>query len=185
MIFVTSDLHLCHNKEFLYGSRGFGSIEDMNSAVVERWNSKVSEDDDVYILGDLMLCDNDTAMDLVRQLNGKIHIILGNHDTDNRVVLYRTLANVVEIAYATMVKYDGLKFFMTHYPCVTYNVPKEGLKQMIISLFGHTHEKEKFYEDRFYMYNVALDAHDLSPVSMDEVVADIREKYNEYVAQRG
>lgn len=185
MIFVTSDLHLCHNKEFLYGPRGFGSIEDMNAAVVERWNGKVSEDDDVYILGDLMLCDNDTAMTLVRQLNGKIHIILGNHDTDNRIALYRTLDNVIEIAYATMIKYDGLRFFLTHYPCVTYNVPKERLKQMTISLFGHTHAKEKFYEDKFYMYNVALDAHDLYPVSMDEVVANIRWKYNEYVAQQG
>ena len=54
-IFLTSDLHFGHNKEFIYKVRGFNSIEEMNEAIIERWNSVVNNDDDVYVLGDLML----------------------------------------------------------------------------------------------------------------------------------
>ena len=38
-----------------------------------------------------MLGDNAEGMNILKQLNGIIHIILGNHDTDSRIALYQTL----------------------------------------------------------------------------------------------
>ena len=58
-IYFTSDLHLCHDRGFIYEPRGFNSIEEMNNAIVENWNSIVTNEDNVFILGDLML--NDTC----------------------------------------------------------------------------------------------------------------------------
>ena len=50
-IWVTSDLHIGHNKEFVYKERGFQSIEEHDSALLSNWNELVSSDDVVYVLG--------------------------------------------------------------------------------------------------------------------------------------
>ena len=44
--------------EFVWKARGFESVEEMNKAQIERFNSKVQPEDTVYILGDSMLGDN-------------------------------------------------------------------------------------------------------------------------------
>ena len=44
---------------------------------------------------------------------------------------------------------------------------------MTLNLYGHTHQKTCFYEDRPYMYNVACDAHDCTPVSIEDIYNDI------------
>ena len=54
-IFVVSDLHLGHDKPFIYGARGFENVEDMNEAIIRNWNEVVDEEDDVCILGDLVM----------------------------------------------------------------------------------------------------------------------------------
>ena len=56
------------------------------------------------------------------------------------------------------------------------------LKNHTINLHGHTHSKDKFYQDIPFMYNVALDAHNNAPVSFDEIIADIEAKKNECLA---
>ena len=35
MIYLTSDTHFCHNKDFLYEPRGFQSIEEHDEAIVK------------------------------------------------------------------------------------------------------------------------------------------------------
>ena len=54
-IYLTSDLHLGHDREFIWKARGFNSIQQMNETIVETWNRTVDDDDDIYILGDVML----------------------------------------------------------------------------------------------------------------------------------
>ena len=179
-IWLTSDLHLCHDREFLYGPRGFDNVNDMNKAIVERWNAVVQPDDIVYVLGDIMLNDNDEGMRLLESLKGHIRIVLGNHDTATRQNLYPTSPNVEDVQLAAMLKYKGYHFFMTHYPCMTGNLEKKSLKQMTLSLSGHTHSKEKFYQNMPFVYNVAVDAHDCYPIHIDQIIEDIKAKVNEY-----
>ena len=100
MIYFTSDLHLGHDKDFIYKERGFDNISSHNIAILKNWNSIVTPDDVVYVLGDLMLGDNSAGMSILKQLNGTIHIILGNHDTDSRIALYKTLPQVTDITFA-------------------------------------------------------------------------------------
>ena len=189
MIYFTSDLHLCHDKEFVYKPRGFNSVDEMNNEIVRRWNLVVGKGDTVYVLGDLMLNDNNKAMELIKTLNGEIHIVLGNHDTDKRAGLYKGLPNVVEVAYAIKLRHNKMNYFMTHYPCVTGNLQKESLEQMTVNLFGHTHSKELFWEGRPYMYNVALDAHNCFPVSVDvareDMVSEMKKLKNKLKQQVG
>ena len=183
MIYLTSDLHLGHSREFVYKPRGFSSIEEHDAAIVERWNATIGEDDDVYVLGDLMLNDNDHGMELLAQLNGKIHVVRGNHDTDTRVELYKTLSNVVEVCEGKFLKYQKYHFYLTHFPCLSANLEAESLKQCTLSLSGHTHSKQKFFEDRPYVYNCACDAHGCTPVCINQIIEDMKEKVKECLLQ--
>lgn len=180
MIYFTSDLHFCHDREFLYKPRGFTSIQEHDKAIIERWNSTVGEDDDVYILGDLMLNDNQTALEYIKQLNGHKYFVRGNHDTDARMELYKDPeVGLTFVGDAYRLNYKGFHFYLSHFPTLTGNLEHEYLKQMTLNLFGHTHQKNEFFEDRPYMYNVALDAHDCYPVSAEEVILDMQHKVQE------
>jgi len=181
MIYFTSDLHLGHDREFIYKSRGFDNIKQMNDAVITNWNELVKPEEEVYINGDVMLGDNTAGLELFKQLNGKIHIIWGNHDTDVRKELLRACSNVVSTGYADMLRYAKYHFFLTHYPCMTGNLEKESLKKTTLNLFGHTHSKNKFYNDMPFMYNVAMDAHNCTPVSIDEIIMDMNDKVKECI----
>jgi calcineurin-like phosphoesterase family protein len=107
----------------------------------------------------------------LNQLKGHIHIILGNHDSDARRLLFESVDSVEDIAYADMIKAGKWKFFLSHYPTMVGNFddPK---KRWNIS--GHTHSTDKFQLKEHLIYNVAVDAHDGFPVALDEIKADIR-----------
>lgn len=182
-IFVTSDLHFNHDRQFIWQARGYSSVYEMNQEQIKKWNSVVGDDDDVYVLGDLMLGDNSAGLSCIRQLRGRIHIVLGNHDTEVREELYRTkLYNVVEVAQAIKIKYNRHHFYMSHYPALTGNLEKESLKQMTLNLFGHTHQTTNFHEDRPYMYHVGVDSHNGYPVLLDDIIDEMYVKVDECLA---
>lgn len=178
-IWLTSDLHFCHDRAFVYEPRGFSNIEDMNQAIVERWNTIVQPEDTVYVLGDIMLNDNKEGIRLLKSLNGRIHIVLGNHDTATREALYRECENVESVEIAARLKYRGYHFFMTHYPCLTGNLEKESLKQCTLNLYGHTHQQTNFFQDLPYVYHVGVDSHNCIPVHIDQIIEDMNAKVEE------
>lgn len=181
-IFVTSDMHFGHDREFIWKARGFASIQEMNEAYVQKWNETVTAEDDVYALGDLMLGDT-SNIEYLKRLNGKIHIVLGNHDTSNREKMYRELPNVVEVAEVGIrLKYKKHHFVLTHYPMMTGNLEKESLKQMSLNLYGHTHQTSNFYNDMPFMYHVGVDSHDGVPVLLDDVIEEMYAKVKECIA---
>src|SRR5574344_193558 len=181
MIYVTSDLHFTHDRAFVYGPRGFDNIEEMNRVILHNL-LQLKPDDDLYILGDVMLGDNQKGLEYLLQIPCRVHIVLGNHDTDTREALYRACPNVVEVALAIKLTYNKHHFFMTHYPCMTGNLERASLKQMTLTLSGHTHDKRKFYNDLPYIYNVSVDAHDCKPVSLDEVIADMEQQVRDCIS---
>ena len=79
MIWITSDLHLQHDKSFIYEARGFNSIQEHDEAIIKNWNKLVEDYDVVYILGDLIMGESEQGIELLRQLNGSLRVILGNH----------------------------------------------------------------------------------------------------------
>lgn len=183
-IWLTSDLHLLHDREFIWGPRGYNSVDEMNTVSIANHNSVVNPEDEVYILGDLALGGVGDAVltqaeEYIESLNGKLHIILGNHDTPRRIAMYAKCKNVVDIKYADMLHYRGYHFYLSHFPTLTGNLEKESLKQCTINLFGHTHAKEKFFQDIPFMYNVTQDAHNNFPVLLDDIIQDMKQKVYE------
>ena len=90
MIFYTADLHF-HYEPFL-PSRPFGSVEEMDRVLIARWNAAVSEDDTVYVVGDVGYNRGLVPGDALAQLRGHKHLIRGNHDTgfENADIVFLT-----------------------------------------------------------------------------------------------
>lgn len=164
-IYFTSDLHFCHKRIMQYAPtfRKYDSIPEMDEGLVELWNDKVTPDDDVYDLGDLLLGNliEKSNLELLKRLNGRHHLILGNHD-DSAIKYKPELLNII--------KYDGNKLFdtitdyleikvnkqlicMSHYPMYIWN----GCHQGSFMLYGHMHQELVKIPGR--IMNVGYDLH--------------------------
>lgn len=184
-IFFTSDLHFNHDREFIYGPRGFKSVEEMNETLIKNWNETVTNEDDVYVLGDFFLGnDMEFVEKTLSRLNGLIHLVVGNHDTPRKLEFYSGAEYISEIADALRIKYKKREFFLCHYPVLTASLEQDP-DRAVINLFGHTHSKDKFYEDRPYMYNVAVDANDNKPVEIEEILTAFNDKVKECISTLG
>ena len=175
MIYITSDTHFGHDKMFLYEPRGFTNIQEHDAQIIKNWNKVVSYCDDVYHLGDVMLGNNEHGLKCLKQLNGRIHIICGNHDTDTRRILYADCPNVVEVVDARRLNYKKHHFFLSHYPCLTSNI-KDGRppRKTTISLCGHSHAKNPFENWSIgRIYHCEVDAHNNKPKLLDEIIEEI------------
>lgn len=150
----------------------------MNDTIIKNFNSIITEKDDLYLLGDNFLGELESGISLFNQLPGKIHLIWGNHCTDNRKIAMSQCHNVVEIiGFAGMLHYHKYHFYLSHYPTATTNFDiKKPLKARILALGGHTHSKNLF--EPCGSYNVAIDAHNNMPVSIDEIIKDFKEAKN-------
>lgn len=180
-IWITSDTHFCHVKDFLWKPRGFESVQEMNEEIVKRWNSVVAPNDIVYHLGDVMLNDNETGIRFLNRCYGDIRILTGNHDTATRIQEYANIRPTISpIGFATVIKHKGYSFYLSHYPTITSNHDADKpLKRRVISLCGHSHTTDPFADwDKGLIYHCELDAHNCYPICLDDIIEDIKEKIN-------
>lgn len=188
MIYFVSDYHWNHNKDFIYRSRGFSSVEEMNREIVKRHNEIVHKDDKVFILGDLCLggASEDVLAqnkELIESLNGSLFLIKGNHDSEKRCQMYKTCRNVFSIDSSLYYDYGGYHFYLSHFPTITSNFDfDKPLRQRLINLCGHSHCKNAFEDWNRYnapIYHCELDAHDCYPLSVDIILMNIENKLKE------
>ena len=67
-IWFSSDLHLFHDRAFIYEPRGFSSVEEMNEVLLENFNKEISDSDQIYLLGDLMLGNTEEGLKLLKSI---------------------------------------------------------------------------------------------------------------------
>lgn len=179
-IWVTSDWHFSHDKSFCYEPRGFKSVFEMNEELLYLHNHLVAPNDEVYVLGDLTLGNAEMGMKYIREMNGRLHIIRGNHDNDKKIKEYAEMPNVVEVVDAKFLNYGKFHFFLSHYPVLTTNHDEKSLKQKMINLCGHVHTPDRFADfDKGLIYHCEVDAHDNKPVLLDDIIQEIKTKIRE------
>lgn len=81
-VWFTADHHFGHARVIELAKRPFASVEEMDEAMIERWNARVAKGDLIYHIGDFAFTDH---MPYLSRLNGQKRLILGNHDHSNRV----------------------------------------------------------------------------------------------------
>ena len=172
-IWIISDTHWNHNKEFIWKDRGYNSIEEMNKDLIDKWNSVVAPEDIVYHLGDVIMGDLYEGIKCFSQVNGKIHIIRGNHDTPKRVEMFLAFPNVLDVKYADIIKFRKKYLYLSHYPTIVANHNGD---TAFYAINGHTHDKEIFNFPNYRIYNACVDAHNGFPVNLEKIKTDIMKR---------
>lgn len=181
-IWFSSDLHLNHSKIIEYCNRPFSNVEEMNKTIIDNWNKVVSPEDVVFCLGDIALGGSGAWNTLIPQLNGKIHLVLGNHDIRNWRESYKNLFE--SVTEQLTVEIDKKTFILTHFPLLCYH-GTWGTEMNVWNLHGHVHvcknkqantgkDFERMKLTFPTQYDVGVDLNDYTPISFDEVKERIR-----------
>ena len=173
-IWFTSDLHFWHKNILKYCDRPFSNVKEMNNKIIRNYNSKVGDNDTVYILGDIAMGKREASIPLVKRLNGNKILILGNHD--NSVDKERWISefgfSAVWDYYIT--QHSGDYFVMAHDPVDTLFIARNvGFKTEPILLNGHVHDLREFSTDDInnrFSLNVGIDVNNYFPMSHSEVL---------------
>ena len=130
-----SDPHFCHSNIIKYCNRPFADVAEMDAEMVKRWNSVVGKDDIVWCLGDFAFGQKENVKRIRSQLNGRINLVLGNHD-HHKVSFYYEAG--FHRAYDRPVIINGY-FILTHAPLefLNKNCP-------FFQIFGHVHDSQMY-----------------------------------------
>jgi calcineurin-like phosphoesterase family protein len=130
-IWFTADLHFGHRNIIKYCRRPWSNVEEMDEALITNWNTVVKPDDEVWNLGDVAHCCTPSyAQYCLQQLNGKHHLVLGNHDDS----ISKTIFASVNGGYQE-IEVDDQKMVLCHYAMREWHHALRG----VWHLYGHTH----------------------------------------------
>ena len=173
-VFFTADLHFGHNDIIGFCARPYKDVDEMNRALISNWNSRVSNDDHVYVVGDLFYGGRDAAgqkeaFSIVKRLNGVLHLVAGNHDFPylKNMEYHYLFADVDHIRYLS---HEGNNIFLCHYPLAEWS----GFYRGSWHIYGHLHNaKNTAYEHMNkldHALNAGVDICNYMPVTFDELV---------------
>ena len=80
MVHLRHVTHFGHTNIIRFCKRPWKTVEEMDNALIQNWNSVVGENDIVFHLGDFAFAPNWRWKELLVKLNGRIYLIMGNHD---------------------------------------------------------------------------------------------------------
>lgn len=177
MIFLTSDTHFNHLNILSYEpeSRPFANVEEMNEVIIERWNSVVSPEDEVYHLGDFFMGQLTGIEPILNRLNGKITLIRGNHDQKNRIKIYEE--HGIEVKNLEYIQYKGKFFILCHFPIANEEFMRMVINDNseVVNLYGHVHSNApKGYLNG--TYHVGMDTNNLTPISIQQIWEEIEKE---------
>ena len=180
-VFFTSDTHFNHKNIIRYCNRPWNSgkdvngqlivsddnVNEMNEAIISSWNKVVSPNALVWHLGDFALGDRSKIPEIVARLNGRINLVLGNHD-------HKDVKRFLNAGFNRVYDHPVLinKFvILTHEPLEFLNV-----NCPFFQIFGHVHDSEHYQTWSKTGACVCVERHDYAPVSWTKIY----DKYNEF-----
>lgn len=163
-IYVTSDLHLGHQKAIEW--RRFRSINEMNTILINKLLTTVKFEDTIYHLGDFAF---GIAKETYKLRLNTIYV-RGNHDP-------QSISNIKNL----IITWRGKDIEMVH-------DPKDASGKIEIVLHGHIHKtgnrtfiegskqlKEFIHEkDGIYYYNVNCEFHKYKPKLINDIIGEIK-----------
>ena len=149
----------------------------MDDALIANWNRVVGKDDIIFHLGDFAMGGSAEWSRLLQKLNGKIYLILGNHDMKTIGAGFSRLEGV---AMQMLINVKGQIIYLNHYPFLCYG----GAYRNTWQLYGHVHTgpaNRGLDAPRLKMmlptqYDVGVDNNNYIPVSFEQVKRSIRKQ---------
>jgi calcineurin-like phosphoesterase family protein len=157
----TSDTHFGHANIIRYCNRPYATVEEMDEALIQNWNSVVQPEDNVYHLGDIFFkMRKGRAFEILDRLNGNIHLIYGNHDHLARELNVRF---VWKKDYFEL-RYPSNKIILSHYAFRVWNSMHHGTWH----LYGHSHGT--LPDDlNSLSFDAGVDVHGYKPITLTRV----------------
>ncbi|CAI3955905.1 Uncharacterized conserved protein MJ1445 [Commensalibacter communis] len=155
----TSDTHFDHKSIITLCNRPFNNVEEMNQTLILNWNKSVKPEDEIYHLGDV--CWSKDASPLLSQLNGKKHLIIGNHDSK----AIQGASEWTSVHQYKELKIEGTHVVLFHYPIREW----AGFYRGSIHLYGHVHGSIEPYENA---YDVGVDVCNFAPVDLHSLLKE-------------
>ncbi|CDC99804.1 metallophosphoesterase [Prevotella sp. CAG:474] len=170
--FFTSDTHFNHANIIKFCNRPFKDVEQMNDVMIANWNSVIGKDDTVFHLGDFCLGGAAEWTKILDRLNGKIYLIMGNHDLKN--IRQGFISRFEHVAMQMRIEIGKKRIYLCHYPFLCF---EGSYKDDVWQLFGHVHTRRSnsgidagrlqyLYPTQ---YDVGVDNNNFTPVSFGQV----------------
>lgn len=170
--FFTSDTHFNHANIIKFCNRPFKDVEQMNDVMIANWNSVIGKDDTVFHLGDFCLGSAAEWTKILDRLNGKIYLIMGNHDLKN--IRQGFISRFEHVAMQMRIEIGKKRIYLCHYPFLCF---EGSYKDDVWQLFGHVHTRRSnsgidagrlqyLYPTQ---YDVGVDNNNFIPVSFGQV----------------
>lgn len=172
-----SDTHFGHANAIKHDDRPFESVEEMDKCLIALWNSRVSKDDDVWIIGDFCYKSGKSPDWYLRQLKGHKHLIQGNHDRttldcENALKYFESIEKM-DHTFDTL-NGEKVGVVMCHYPMAEWYKSRHGS----VLVYGHIHSnKGETYEIMKKIpraYNAGCMINNYMPVSLNELAENNR-----------
>ena len=164
-----SDLHFGHSNVINFDHRPFADVDEMDNCLIKLWNSRVSKDDEVYIVGDFCYRSAKSPDWYLRQLKGHKHLIIGNHDKalldcPEALKYLESIEKMMHVA-------DGDKHIvLCHYPLCDWYKAQHGSWQ----IYGHIHankdEAYQYMKQFDHTLNAAACINNYTPASFNELI---------------
>ena len=140
--------------------------------MIDAWNSVITNDDEVWHLGDLGHKINASKLNqILYQLNGRIHLIIGNHDEKYLDKISKRFESIQDVKYFEY-EHEGkiYKFVLCHYPFSSW----KGRFRGSIHLHGHTHmnaiDDTTGKDIHGHIMNVSVEHLNYKPISIVDVI---------------
>lgn len=169
--FYISDCHFGDKGVLEFDKRPFKSVEEMDEMMIWYWNSRVTNDDDVYILGDFSWRSSKDPSWYLSRLNGKKYLIKGNHDWN--ILKDKAALAYFKDSHKTMYVKDGDKeIILCHFPMAEW----PGYYRDHIHLYGHIHNRLSetclIMRNRKNAYNASACINFYMPCTLDEIIVN-------------
>lgn len=162
-IFFIADTHFGDDNIRRYENRPFDSVEQMDAVLIKNWNSAVSENDTVYVLGDFGAAG--CEKEILSELNGTKYLIKGNHDIRSNSE-YRDAG--FEEVYDMPVLFKNFWILSHDAIYVNSNMP-------YANLFGHVHNSPIIKDFSSQHFCVCVERINYTPVDFEEIIKKIKE----------
>ena len=180
LLFSRKDTHWGHRNIIKYCQRPFADVDEMNETLITNWNNSVGKDDIVFHLGDFAMGGFAEWSRLLERLNGRIYLILGNHDMKT---IGKGFSRFEHVAMQMLINIGCQRIYLNHYPFLCYG----GAYRNTWQLFGHVHtsgvqtgmDYSRLNNLFPTQYDVGVDNNNFTPVSFEQVEAIIRKQIKE------
>lgn len=173
MKYFTSDWHLSHTNIIKFCGRPFKHAREMNRVLLENACKVLKEDDELYILGDVMMAKEPTVLEkFIEPIPCEKYLVLGNHD---RMSAFTYLEHGGIMSVHTALEVDLENEHRTEkrsVRCVHDPAFVQDGKGIVIC--GHVHNNWISIFPNSLFINVGVDVWDFEPVSEETLLMIIR-----------